>query len=76
MGPPLKARKFEANLEYENVKEKSERPLRAGTARNKCLKQASVRTDHIYNFCMVAKIFKAATSLLIFSTTRPSLAQQ
>ena len=30
----------------------------------------------IYNFCMVVRIFKVATSLSIFSTTRSSLAQQ
>ena len=30
----------------------------------------------IYNFCSVVKIFKVTTSLSIFSTTWPSLAQQ
>ena len=30
----------------------------------------------IYDFCMVVRIFKVTTSLSIFSTTRPCLAQQ
>ena len=44
-------------------------------------KQGAVRTDQniytlIYNFFIVVKIFKIVTSLSIFSTVRPSLAQQ
>ena len=44
--------------------------------------QGAVRTDQknyyllIYDFWMVVRIFKVATSLSIFSTTLPSLAQQ
>ena len=44
--------------------------------------QGTARTDqkinslHIYDFCMVVRIFKVATSLSIVSTTRPSLPQQ
>ena len=43
--------------------------------------QGAVRTDQkvyslIYDFCMVVRIFKVTTSLSIFSTTQPSLAQQ
>ena len=43
--------------------------------------QDAVKTDQkfllfLFKFCMVVKIFKVATSLSIFSTTRPSLVQQ
>ena len=43
--------------------------------------QGAITTDRkvycllLYDFCMVVTIFKVATSLSIFPTTRPSLAQ-
>ena len=45
-------------------------------------KKGAVRNDQkiyshlIYDFCMRVKTFKVATSLYIFSTTQPSMAQQ